>query len=193
MTKPPPSGKYLNTSTAISYNGMSFLIIDCPADTQLPAYVAELRRHNCKHLVRACEATYQPSPLVEAGMTLHDLQFPDGEPPPKRVIEEWLKLIDQEFPEVAKQKKAKGAKNGDDANGNDIPIPTKAIAVHCQAGLGRAPALVAIALIERAGLMPLDAISFIRERRKGALNSKQMAYLTGYKKVTPEKSCCVIL
>lgn len=43
-------------------------------------------------------------------------------------------------------------------------------------GLGRAPVLVAIALIEM-GMQPLDAIAFIRERRRGAFNKAQITYL----------------
>lgn len=40
-----------------------------------------------------------------------------------------------------------------------------ALAVHCVAGLGRAPVMVAIALIEN-GMEPLDAVSFIRSKSK---------------------------
>ena len=57
---------------------------------------------------------------------------------------------------------------------NETPAPT--IAVHCVAGLGRAPALVAIALIEM-GMKPLDAIEYIRGKRRGAFNKPQIAYL----------------
>ena len=55
--------------------------------------------------------------------------------------------------------------------------PGKAtVAVHCVAGLGRAPVLVAIALIED-GMEPLDAVHEIRSKRKGAINARQLAYL----------------
>lgn len=53
------------------------------------------------------------------------------------------------------------------------------IAVHCVAGLGRAPVLVAIALIEM-GMKPLDAIEFIRSKRRGAFNKPQIAYLVSF-------------
>jgi protein tyrosine phosphatase type 4A len=61
------------------------------------------------------------------------------------------------------------------------------IAVHCVAGLGRAPALVAIALIE-LGMQPLDAVEFIRRKRRGAFNKPQIAYLDTYKRTLRTKS-----
>ncbi len=43
------------------------------------------------------------------------------------------------------------------------------IGVHCVAGLGRAPLLVALALIYK-GCPKFDAIELIRKKRPGALN-----------------------
>ena len=59
------------------------------------------------------------------------------------------------------------------------PAPT--IAVHCVAGLGRAPILVAIAMIE-LGMANLDTVEFIRRRRRGCFNSNQIQYIDGYKR-----------
>jgi protein tyrosine phosphatase type 4A len=53
--------------------------------------------------------------------------------------------------------------------------------VHCVAGLGRAPALVAIALIELLDMQPLDAVEYIRRKRRGSFNKPQIAYLDTYK------------
>ncbi|KAI9215799.1 protein-tyrosine phosphatase-like protein [Blastocladiella britannica] len=58
--------------------------------------------------------------------------------------------------------------------------PPITIAVHCVAGLGRAPVLIACALIE-AGMSPLDAIDYVRARRRGAFNTQQVKYLDSYK------------
>jgi len=58
-------------------------------------------------------------------------------------------------------------------------VPT--IAVHCVAGLGRAPILVAIAMIE-LGMANLDTVEFIRSHRRGCFNSHQIQYIDGYKR-----------
>jgi protein tyrosine phosphatase type 4A len=55
------------------------------------------------------------------------------------------------------------------------------LGVHCVAGLGRSPLLVGIALIE-AGMNVLDAVIFIREKRRGAINAKQLKFLESYKR-----------
>lgn len=83
------------------------------------------------------------------------------------------------------------------------------VAVHCVAGLGRAPVLVAVALVEK-GMDALDAIMFIRERRKGelgsllwigliryapgAINVRQLKFLENYKPRTKRSKCaCTVM
>lgn len=74
-----------------------------------------------------------------------DMPFPDGDPPTPDVVDRWLGLCRERF----------GKKGGD---------PKGTIAVHCVAGLGRAPVLVAIALIEQ-GMGNLEVINFVRGKR----------------------------
>ncbi|KAJ3212093.1 Protein tyrosine phosphatase type IVA 1 [Entophlyctis luteolus] len=52
--------------------------------------------------------------------------------------------------------------------------------------LGRAPVLVAIALIE-SGMTPLEAIEYVRRQRRGAFNSVQLAYLAESYKMMRKK------
>jgi protein tyrosine phosphatase type 4A len=72
----------------------------------------------------------------------------------------------------------------EEANNKAAMHPTEepmTVAVHCVAGLGRAPVLVAIALIE-LGMAPLDAIEYIRGKRRGAFNKPQITFLDGYRR-----------
>ncbi|NXO25477.1 TP4A2 phosphatase, partial [Cisticola juncidis] len=69
-----------------------------------------------------------------------DWPFDDGAPPPGQVVEDWLNLLKSKFREE----------------------PGCCVAVHCVAGLGRAPVLVALALIE-CGMKYEDAVQFIRQ------------------------------
>ncbi|XP_058391164.1 protein tyrosine phosphatase type IVA 2-like isoform X1 [Diceros bicornis minor] len=87
-----------------------------------------------------------------------DWPFNDGAPPPSHIVDKWLKLIRKKFRQD----------------------PGSCIAVHCVAGLGRAPVLVAVALIEH-GMKYEDAVQFIRQKRRGAFNRKQLLYLEKYR------------
>lgn len=120
-------------------------------------------------MVRVCEPTYNKEVLVNAGVAVHDWPFPDGGVPPKAVVQNWLQLVDDRFGNLAE--------GGREVKTGQPPT----IAVHCVAGLGRAPVLVAIALIE-AGMSPLDAVEFVRKYRRGAFNSVQIGYLDSYKR-----------
>ncbi|XP_045416884.1 protein tyrosine phosphatase type IVA 3 isoform X1 [Lemur catta] len=112
------------------------------------------------------------------GDGVEDWPFDDGAPPPGKVVEDWLSLLKSKFCED----------------------PGSCVAVHCVAGLGRAPVLVALALIE-SGMKYEDAIQFIRQKRRGAINSKQLTYLEKYRPKqrlrfkdphTHKTKCCVM-
>lgn len=141
---------------------LRFLIMDAPTPTTVPAFVKELQRFKVRHLVRVCHQTYRTDVIEMADIQAHAWPFDDGSAPPPAVLKQWLELIDTSI-----------------SAATDGQAPT--IAIHCVAGLGRAPMLVCIALIEFCGYAPLDAIMFIRERRRGAINQTQLDYVTRYK------------
>ncbi|GMI06851.1 hypothetical protein TrVE_jg13763 [Triparma verrucosa] len=136
--------------------------MDCPRPQNLHLYIKELKKHNVTDVVRVCSPTYAATDLESAGVSLHDMAYDDGTSPPDNVIEEWLKLVNLRM--------VQGSRTGG------------AIAVHCVAGLGRAPVLVAIALIEFVGMDPVVAVDFIRKNRRGAINNKQLLYLERYER-----------
>uniref|UniRef100_A0A8C1NNP8 Protein tyrosine phosphatase type IVA 3 n=1 Tax=Cyprinus carpio TaxID=7962 RepID=A0A8C1NNP8_CYPCA len=120
--------------------------------------LSDLKKYGATTVVRVCEITYDKTPLEKDGITVVDWPFDDGAPPPSKVVEDWLSLLKRRF----------------------IEEPGCCVAVHCVAGLGRAPVLVAVALIE-SGMKYEDAIQFIRQKRRGAINSKQLTYLEKYR------------
>jgi len=146
-------------SAFVENGNQRFLILDAPTDDNINSYIEVLQKKNVSIVVRACESTYSPQPIKEAGIRFMDLPFGDGEPPPDEVLDQWLPLLSAEF-----------GKN-----------KTTTVGVHCVAGLGRAPILVAIALVE-SGKDACDAIDMIRKVRKGAFNAKQLAWIGKYKR-----------
>jgi protein tyrosine phosphatase type 4A len=155
-------------STLIDHEGRQFLMMDSPSDANIQEYVQFLQSIGSTIVARACEPSYDTKPFEDAGIHVHELPFTDGEPPPPEIVTKWLELL-----EIQQQQKT-------------------TIAVHCVAGLGRTPVLVAIALIE-AGMDSYDAIELIRKKRRGSINIPQLKFLESYKRRSSPGGCCVIL
>lgn len=154
----------LNHPTKIEYGKIKILILDAPTNDLLPLYIKEMKNYNVTDLVRTCEKTYNDDEIQMAGINVHELLFSDGDAPTDDIINSWLQVV------------------------NSVIKNNTAVAVHCVAGLGRAPVLASIVLIEY-GMDPIDAIVFIRERRKGAINKKQLQFLKSYKKKKKKQKC----
>lgn len=159
----------------ISYDCLRFLITHNPTNIQLGKFIEDLKSFGVNTLVRVCEATYDKAPVEQEGIQVLDWPFDDGSAPPEQVVDDWLHLLQTKFRDE----------------------PGSCVAVHCVAGLGRAPVLVALALIE-CGMEYEDAVHFIRQKRRGAFNAKQLLYLESYKpklclrsKDGNGQSCCV--
>ncbi|KAG7474709.1 tyrosine phosphatase type IVA 3 [Solea senegalensis] len=142
----------------LSHKNMRFLITHNPTDSTLSSFIEDLKRYGATTVVRVCDITYDKTPLEKDGINVVDWPFDDGAPPPSKLVDDWLSLLKKKFQED----------------------PGCCVAVHCVAGLGRAPVLVALALIE-SGMKYEDAIQLIRQKRRGAINSKQLTYLEKYR------------
>jgi protein tyrosine phosphatase type 4A len=158
----------INRPTFFEFKTSKYLIMDAPTDENLPAYMEVITAKSVHTLVRTCKPTYDKQPLVDAKIEVVELPFKDGAPPPEEVVSAWLAVVKRES-----------------------KLVDHCVAIHCVAGLGRAPVLVAIALIE-AGMDAVDAVGHIRARRRGAFNQSQLKYLYDYKKGSSD-SCCSIL
>ncbi|CAH0562270.1 unnamed protein product [Brassicogethes aeneus] len=159
----------------IEHKGFKFLITDRPSDQTIHTYIQELKKHNVAAVVRVCDPSYKIDELNNEGIQVYDLGYADGTYPPKEIVEGWFKVLKKQFQD-----------NHDTC-----------VAVHCVAGLGRAPVMVAMALIE-LGLKYEEAVELIREKRRGAINAKQLGFLERYRpkqrlksKNGHKNSCCV--
>jgi len=157
-----------NSPSFVQYKTWSFFLCDAPTDGNLDVYMQEFLKYRVKHLVRACSPSYSTEKLVAAGISVHEMPFPDGGAPSDETVDRWLALCRDTF-----------KKDSNDA-----------IAVHCVAGLGRAPVLVSLALLER-GLSFEDTIDLIRSKRRGAINQKQLKYLREYKPKSKKGECVI--
>jgi protein tyrosine phosphatase type 4A len=166
--QPIPTG-LIHPPSFISYKSLRLLISDAPSDYTLPFYIQEFKKYHVTDVVRVCEPTYQRIKLEKLGIQIHDWPFDDGCEPPLWIIQQWTHLLKARF------------------NTNES---TACIAIHCIAGLGRAPMLAAIALIEY-GMSPLDSIIYIRERRRGAINQRQLRYIENYRKSQSNSYCLI--
>eukprot|EP00659_Diplonema_papillatum_P014220 gene14220-21805_t len=137
---------------------LRFLILTAPSPSNLSLYIKEV--------------------VTSHGIKVYDGQgwfFEDGAPPPKDVLTNWLNLLEKEFGlnEISKEKQPELTPQGPVL----APVPSDklpCVGVHCIAGLGRAPVLVAVSLIELAGLQAADAVYHIRESRHGCFNQDQL-------------------
>uniref|UniRef100_A0A671TQC3 Protein tyrosine phosphatase 4A3 n=1 Tax=Sparus aurata TaxID=8175 RepID=A0A671TQC3_SPAAU len=168
----------------LCHKNMRFLITHNPTDNIHIEYLVsfhllmDLKRYGATTVVRVCDVTYDKTPLEKDGINVVDWPFDDGAPPPSKLVDDWLSLLKKKFQED----------------------PGCCVAVHCVAGLGRAPVLVALALIE-SGMKYEDAIQLIRQKRRGAINSKQLTYLEKYRSKqrlrfkdshTQKNKCCTM-
>ncbi|XP_029096239.1 protein tyrosine phosphatase type IVA 1-like isoform X1 [Monodon monoceros] len=139
----------------VTYKNMRFLN---PTNATLNKVIEELKKYGVTTTARICEATYDTTLVEKEGIHVLDWPFDDGAPPSNQTVDDWLSLVTINFHED----------------------PGCCIAVHCVAGLGRGPVLVALALIE-GGMKYEDAVQLIRQKQRGAFNSKQLLYLEKYR------------
>jgi protein tyrosine phosphatase type 4A len=141
--------------TFIEYKTKSFYISHSPTDDNIQLFVESLKKNHIRHVIRLCEKTYDYRIIENENINFYELEIPDGTIPSKKIIEQWNSI---------------NKKIGDNEK----------ILVHCIAGLGRAPLMVTISLINEY-MEPIDAIKLIRKNRPGSFNSKQLEFLVDYK------------
>lgn len=142
----------------IQHKNMRFLITDQPKDNNVEKYIEDLNKYGAAVVVRVCEPTYNADKIKQTGIKVIDAAFPDGQVPSVDIRDQWFNLLKEQFRQD----------------------PNTCVAIHCVAGLGRAPVMVALALME-LGMSYESAVELIRSKRKGAINMKQLEFLEKYR------------
>ena len=146
---------------------IKYILSSCPNEKNIEEYSTFLKNNNVKYLVNFCEKEYQ-NINRNISVKYESLFIEDGKIPELDKLERWKELCMECIKE------------------------NKNIALHCVSGMGRAPTMLCISLIEYDNYNSLEAIELLREKRKGCLNSKQLHYLLNYKK-NKVKIGCIIL
>jgi protein tyrosine phosphatase type 4A len=145
--------------TLIEHNNTCVYISEAPLESNLDIFVNQVKEHKIKHIVRLCDPSYDKK-YFNHDIEIHDWEFADGDKPPLDIIEKWKALLTS---------------------------TKEPILIHCRAGLGRAPTIVAIGLIELK-METYKAIELIRNKRPGSINSKQLKFLINYKPTSKKTS-----
>lgn len=186
-------GKLVNKPSLVEGNGVRFLIMDAPTDNILPAYTELLKKKHVCVVVRACEPTYNSEYLERNSIAVVGAPFSDGEPPPQATVDTFLNVLKTTYPHIYGEPKSLSYSRIETSASES---KKKTIAIHCVAGLGRAPVLAAIGLIE-ANMEVKQAIELVRSKRPAAFNSKQLKYLTHVYKpksnIGTAGGCCTVM
>lgn len=148
----------------VKYN---YLITSRPTTNSFDDYIKLLQKYNVSVVVRVCESYYDTTMLNDYDIKIYDINISDGCVPTFDNINMWISIL------------------------NQLDIGST-IAIHCVAGLGRAPTMVVLSLIIIDKMNNMGAIELIRSQIKGSLNNKQLQFLYSYK-VERLTKCCVIM
>ena len=146
--------------TTICFKDLKFLISASPSIYNIKEYINLLKLNKILHVIRVCEEKTYPKYIIEKnGFIFYEYKIKDGNSTTIEEEEIWINLFS-----ILKEK---GIKN---------------YAIHCKSGLGRAPLFLALILLKE-GIKPYEVINFIRNNRRGALNSNQVKYILEKKKI----------
>lgn len=156
-----PRGPPVLQPSLLDCAGMRFLIFEEPTATTLEYYLQMLDKVAGDKHCTWVRASVEPPSYDEDAIVAHGFDvmtscaFAEGGAPPHHVLRTWLDVCGVSSPRKP---------------GN----PARVVAVHDVSGLGRAPLLVALALVE-AGVPAESALTEIRNVRRGALGKHQQA------------------
>jgi len=143
----------------------NILLLGVPVQDEFRRHLQFFQSLNVRHFFVACEKDPSLKFFEENGISVHSIEWEDGNSPPPNVVEEFLSVF-----------------YSSDRKENDF------IAVACKRGYGRAPTLAAISLIEN-GMKPLSALTFLRQKNPRFITERQKSFILEYKPQKKGKKC----
>jgi protein tyrosine phosphatase type 4A len=129
-------------------------ITGSPESTSIEEFSRLMKDKAITDIFCFCEPKYNQELLKKQKINCHNLIFQDGQIPPAEILILFDKILNNLL------------------RNNEIIIN-----MHCVAGLGRAPTMLGYLMIRHCGLNELDTVKQIRQKIKGAINSKQLEWL----------------
>ena len=137
-----------------------FLVSNSPIDNDMNEFISILHKNNINTVIRLCDKIYNENNILDKDIHFYDMYIEDGSIPNDNIIKQFL----------------------------DICSKHKNIALHCKSGLGRAPTMICVALIVKEKLDPVESITLIRSKIKGAFNTKQLQFIIN--EIPKKKKLC---
>jgi protein tyrosine phosphatase type 4A len=154
-------------ATEIEIGVIKFIITELPKKEQLTEYETLLKNHQVDLLIRIVEKSLLYEINVPNLTVVDFTNFEDGSVPTKEIMDKYIKLIE------------------------DIKVKytNPIVAIHCVSSLGRCPTFLGISMIiEHSKMDRYEIIIYIRKKRPGALNAKQVNWLIDVKIPSKKKS-----
>ena len=140
---------------------IQFIMTECPTLQQIHEFILLLKYYNINYLLRINKDSYDTNLILQEipNLIIKNLYFPDGEFPTTDIINKYIAFKTECCTE------------------NLHPI----VAIHCVASLGRAPCIIALEMILYDNLNRFTIIDYIRNKKKGCFNTKQLKWVLEYK------------
>lgn len=121
-----------------------------------------------------CKLSYDPKTLEKNQINFHHLEFEDGRAPDCMTTKKFDTLIDK----IIENAKC----NNQLANIN----------MHCHAGMGRAPTILAYLMITKFHWDNIESIDHIRKFRRGSFNRVQLNWVADFKPPSTKIKCVIM-
>ena len=136
------------------------MITEIPKKEQLTEYETLLKNHQVDLLIRIVNESLLYEISVTGLIVVDFTDFEDGSIPSKEIVDRYIKIIEE----------------------IKLNYHNPVVAIHCVSSLGRCPTFLGISMImENPKVDRCEIIIYIRKKRQGALNLRQVNWLMDFK------------